>query len=118
MNSKQTARLEAIKEAIRADKKTIAVVEEVGITIEDKPSIVTPRPGFKWVPHQSKAGGAITWIEEADPNASGTADKPITFKVGMEVYPNYYYTDGVKRYVCVQGGFPPEIAEGEYFTEF
>ena len=118
MNNEQTARLEAIKEAIRADKKSIAVVEEVGITIEDKPSIVTPRPGFKWVPHQAKAGGVITWIEEADPNADGTADKPITFKVGMEVYPNYYYTDGVKRYVCVQGGFPPEVAEGKYFTEF
>lgn len=118
MNNEQTARLEAIKEAIRADKNTIAVVEEVGITIEDKPSIVTARPGFKWVPHQAKAGGVITWIEEADPNAEGTAEKPITFKVGMEVYPNYYYTDGVKRYVCVQGGFPPEIAEGEYFTGF
>lgn len=117
MNNEQNARLEAIKVAIRADKKTIAVVEEVGITIEDKPSIVTPRPGFKWVPHQAKAGGVITWIEEADPNAEGTAEKPITFKVGMEVYPNYYYTDGVKRYVCVQGGLPPEIAEGEYFTE-
>lgn len=118
MNSEQTARLEAIKEVIRADKMTIAIVEEVGITIEEKPSIVTPRPGYKWVPTQTTAKGSITWVEEADPNASGTAGKPITFKVGMEVYPNYYYTDGVKRYVCVQGGFPPEIAEGEYFTEF
>lgn len=118
MNNEQTARLEAIKEAIRADKKTIAVVEEVGITIEDKPSIVTPRPGFKWIPHQAKAGGVITWISEADPNAEGTAEKPITFKVGMEVYPNYYYTDGVKRYVCIKAGNPSELTEGEYFTEF
>lgn len=118
MNNEQTARLEAIKVAIRADKKTIAVVEEVGITIEDKPSIVTPRPGFKWVPHQAKAGGVITWISEADPNAEGTAEKPITFKVGMEVYPNYYYTDGVKRYVCIKAGNPSELTEGEYFTEF
>ena len=69
------------------------------------------------VPYQAKAGGAITWIEETDPNAEGTADKPITFKVGMEVYVNYYYTDGVKRYVCVQGGFPLELAENGYFTE-
>ena len=118
MNNEQTARLEAIKVAIRADKKTIAVVEEVGITIEDKPSIVTPRPGFKWVPHQAKAGGVITWISEADPNAEGTAEKPITFKVGMEVYPSYYYTDGVKRYVCIKAGNPSELTEGEYFTEF
>ena len=35
----------------------------------------------------------------------------------MEVYPNYYYTDSVKKYVCIKGGFPPEFAEGEYFTE-
>lgn len=118
MNNEQTARLEAIKVAIRADKKTIAVVEEVGITIEDKPSIVTPRPGVKWVPHQAKAGGVITWIEGADPNAEGTAEKPITFKVGMEVQPNYYYTDGVKRYVCIKAGNPSELTEGEYFTEF
>lgn len=118
MNSEQTARLEAIKEAIRADKKVVDVIEEVGITIEDKPSIVTPRPGFKWVPHQSKAGGAITWIEEADPNASGTADKPITFKAGMDVWENYYYTDGQKRYVCIKKGNPSELTEGEYFTEF
>lgn len=118
MNNEQTARLEAIKVAIRADKKTIAVVEEVGITIEDKPSIVTPRPGFKWVPHQAKAGGVITWIEEADPNAEGTADKPITFKAGMNAWENYYYTDGQRRYVCIKAGNPSELTEGEYFTEF
>ena len=118
MVNTQRERLEAIKTAIRADKTTIAIVKEVGITIEDKPSIVTPRPGYKWVPTQTTAKGSITWVEEADPNAEGTADKPITFKVGIEVYPNYYYTDGVKRYVCVKGGFPSEIAEGEYFTEF
>ena len=95
----------------------IATINEVGITIEDKPSIATPRPGYKWVPYQAQAGGVITWIEEADPTAEGTADKPITFKVGMEVNVNYYYTDGVKKYVCIKGGFPPELAEGEYFTE-
>lgn len=118
MNSEQTARLEAIKTAIRADKEVVDVIEKVGITIEDKPSIVTPRPGFKWVPHQSKAGGAITWVEEADPDAEGTSDKPITFKPGMEVHENYYYTDGAKKYVCIKAGNPSEISEGEFFTEF
>lgn len=96
----------------------IATVKEVGITIEGKPSIVTPRPGYKWVPYQVKAEGAITWIEEADPNAKGTADKPISFVAGMAVWENYYYTDGVKRYVSVKSGNPTELAEGEYFTEF
>lgn len=115
MNNSQ--RLEAIKEAIRADKTTISAVEEVGITIQEKPSIVTPRPGYKWVPTQTTAKGPITWIEEEDPNAEGTADKPIMFKVGMEVYANYYYTDGVKRYVCIKPGMPPELADGEYFAE-
>lgn len=118
MNNTQRERLEAIKTAIRADKTTIAIVEEVGITIEDKPSIVTPRPGYKWVPTQTTAKGSITWIEEVDPNAEGTTDKPITFVTGMTVYENYYYTDGQKRYVCVKAGNPTELVEGEYFTEF
>lgn len=90
-------RLDAIKAAVRNDKDTLAVIEEVGITIEDKPSIATPRPGYKWVPYQAKAGGVITWVEEIDPTAEGTVDKPITFKIGMEVNVNYYYTDGVKN---------------------
>lgn len=115
MNNSQ--RLEATKEAIRADKTTISAVEEVGITIQEKPSIATPRPGFKWVPTQTKAKGPITWIEQEDPNAEGTADKPITFKTGMEVYENYYYTDGVKRYVCIKSGMPPELTDSEYFAE-
>lgn len=118
MNSEQTARFEAIKTAIRADKTTIAIVEEVGITIEEKPSIVTPRPGYKWVPTQTTAKGSITWVEEADPNAEGTSDKPITFVAGMAVYENYYYTDGQRRYVCIKAGNPSELTEGEYFTEF
>lgn len=96
----------------------IATVKEVGITIEEKPSIVTPRPGYKWVPMQTTAKGSITWIEEVDPNAEGTSDKPITFVTGMAVWKNYYYTDGMKRYVCVKSGNPTELAEGEYFTEF
>lgn len=118
MANTQRERLDAIKTVIRADKTTVAIVEEVGITIEEKPSIVTPRPGYKWVPTQTTAKGSITWIEEKDPNAEGTAEKPIMFKVGMEVYANYYYTDGVKRYICIKAGMPPELADGEYFTEF
>nr|DAF16802.1 MAG TPA: hypothetical protein [Caudoviricetes sp.] len=110
-------RLDAIKAAVRNDKDTITIINEVGITIEDRPTIATPRPGYKWVPYQEKAGGVITWIEEADPTAQGTADNPIVFKVGMEVNENYYYTDGTKKYVCIKKGFPTELAEGEYFTE-
>lgn len=118
MNSEQEKRLDAIKMAIRADKKVVDVIEEVGISIADKPSEMPSRPGYKWIPHQTKAGGSITWIEEVDPDAEGTADKPITFNPGMDVYENYYYTDGVKRYVCIKAGNPAEIAEGDYFTEF
>lgn len=118
MANTQRERLEAIKTAIRADKTTIAIVEEVGITIEEKPSIVTPRPGYKWIPTQTTAKGSITWVEEADPNADGTANKPITFVAGMNVWENYYYTDGQKRYVCIKAGNPSELTEGEYFTEF
>lgn len=118
MANTQRERLEAIKTVIKADKTTIAIVKEVGITIEEKPSIITPRPGYKWVPTQMTAKGPITWIEKVDPNAEGTADKPITFIAGMTVYENYYYTDGQKRYVCVKAGNPTELVEGEYFTEF
>lgn len=118
MDSIQAERLEAIKTAIRNDKTTIAIVEEVGITIEEKPSIVTPRAGYKWAPIQKVAGGSITWVEEVDPEGEGTADKPITFVTGMAVWENYYYTDGQKRYVCIKAGNPSELAEGEYFTEF
>lgn len=118
MANTKRERLDAIKTAIRSDKTTLNIVEQVGITIEEKPSIVTPRPGYKWTPHQAKAGGAITWLEVEDPNAEGTANKPIMFKVGMEVYENYYYTDGVKHYVCIKAGMPPELADGEYFTQF
>lgn len=110
-------RLDAIKAVVRDHEDALAVIEELGITIEDRPTIATPRPGYKWVPYQAQAGGVITWVEEVDPNAEGTADKPITFKIGMGVNVNYYYTDGVKKYVCIKGGFPPELAEGEYFTE-
>lgn len=109
-------RLDDIKTAIRADKKVVDVIDAIGIVIEEKPSIATPRPGFKWVPYQEKAGGAITWIEEADPNAKGTSEAPIEFVSDMEVWANYYYTDGTNKYVCIQTGTPSEIKEGEYFT--
>lgn len=36
---------------IREKNDIINTIKEVGITIEDKPSIVTPRPGYKWVPY-------------------------------------------------------------------
>lgn len=111
-------RLDAIKTVIKADKETVAVVEEVGITIQPKPVDLPSRPGYKWVPTQTTAKGSITWIEEVDPDAEGTADKPITFVSGMKVYANYYYTNGVTRFVCIQTGTPAELVEGDYFTEF
>lgn len=117
MTNEQEIRLEAIKEAIRNHKNTAEIIAECGITIEEKPSILPDRPGYKWVPTQATAKGSITWVEVEDPNAEGTAENPIVFVSGMAVYANYYYTDGTTRYVCVQAGNPTEIAEGEYFTE-
>ena len=38
----------------------ISVIKQIGITIEQKPSIVTPRLGYKWVPTQITAKGSIT----------------------------------------------------------
>lgn len=112
-----TAKQIELIEDIKSKNEFISTVTEAGITIEEKPSVATPRAGYKWTPYQAQAGGAITWVEEVDPEGEGTADKPITFKVGMEVYENYYYTDGTKRYVCIKAGMPAELSEGEYFTE-
>ena len=118
MASTQRERLDAIKTIIRSDKNAVAIVEEAGITITPKPSDLPSRPGYKWVPTQTTAKGSITWIEKEDPNAEGTAEKPITFVPGMRVYPNYYYTNGTTRFVCIKKGTPSELVEGEYFTEF
>ena len=118
MNSELRERVDSLKSDIAKLKTTSEIIEEAGITIEDKPAEMPSRPGYKWVPHQSTAGGAIAWIEAESEDKTGTADEPITFTPGMTVYPNYYYTDGTKRYVCLQAGTPDEIGEGAYFTEF
>lgn len=111
-------RVDALKESIGAIKNIVTVVEATGITVEDKPTEMPSRPGYKWVPYQALAGGPITWVESVSEDKRGTADQPILFVPGMEVWPNYYYTDGATRYVCIQHGAPDEIAEGDYFTEF
>lgn len=118
MDSKTRERVDALKQGIANLKTASDTIAEVGITIEDKPAEMPSRPGYKWVPHQSVAGGSIAWIEAESEDKSGTADEPITFVSGMAVYPNYFYTDGEKRYVCLMSGNPTEIAEGEWFTEF
>ena len=118
MDNTIRARVDALKANI-ANLKTVSdTIAECGITIEDKPAEMPSRPGYKWIPHQAVAGGSIAWVEAESEDKSGTADMPITFVSGMAVYPNYYYTDGEKRYVCIQAGNPVEIGEGEWFTEF
>lgn len=107
-----------LKEDIDRLKTVSDTIAECGITIEDKPAEVPSRPGYKWVPHQAVAGGSIAWIEAESEDKTGTADMPIAFVPGMSVYPNYYYTDGKKRYVCLMSGNPTEIVEGAWFTEF
>lgn len=102
---------------IREKNDIINIIKDVGITIEDKPTSVTSRPGYKWVPCQVVAGGAITWIEEEDPEAKGTASRPIMFAAGMGVYENYFYTDGDTRYVCVKTGTADSLTNNEMFKE-
>lgn len=116
MDNEIRTRVDALKEGIANIKTVVDTIKAVGITVEDKPADMPSRPGYKWVPHQAVAGGAITWIETESDDKTGTAEKPIRFVSGMEVYPNYYYTDGTTRYVCVQAGAPAEIGEGDYFT--
>lgn len=118
MNNDLRERIDNLKDSIAGLKNTSDIVSEAGITIEDKPTDMPSRPGYKWAPHQSVAGGSIAWIETESDDKTGTADEPIVFASGMAVYPNYYYTDGAKRYVCLQAGAPAEIGEGAWFTEF
>lgn len=118
MDSELRERIDNLKDNIAALKNTSDIIAEAGITIEDKPAEMPSRPGYKWVPHQAVAGGSIAWIEAESDDKTGTAEQPIPFISGMAVYPNYYYTDGTTRYVCLQAGTPEEIAEGAWFTEF
>ena len=118
MDNTTRARVDALKQGIASLKSVSDTIAECGITIEDKPAEMPSRPGYKWVPHQAVAGGSIAWIEAESEDKSGTADQPITFVSGMSVHPNYFYTDGEKRYVCLMSGNPTEIVEGDYFTEF
>ncbi len=118
MDSKLRERIDDLKDNIAALKSTSDILAEAGITIEDKPTDMPSRPGYKWTPHQSIAGGSIAWVESESDDKTGTAEQPILFVSGMAVYPNYYYTDGTTRYVCLQAGTPEEIAEGAWFTEF
>ncbi len=118
MDNTTRARVDALKANI-ANLKTVSdTIAEAGITIEDKPADMPSRPGYKWAPYQATAGGSITWVESESEDKTGTAEQPITFVPGVAVYPNYYYTDGTTRYVCLQAGTPEELTEGAWFTEF
>lgn len=112
------ARVDALKDSINEIKTVVHTVAAAGITVASKPEEMPSRPGYKWVPMQKTAGGPITWVESESEDKSGTAEQPILFVPGMSVWPNYYYTDGETRYVCIQQGNPQEIAEGDYFTQF
>lgn len=84
---------------VKADRATCKIVAAAGITISPEPEAPPNRPGLKWIPRQTKAGGAITWVEsEYDASLPGTSENPIAFEPGMTVYPNYFYAlDGVRK---------------------
>lgn len=90
---------EEIIEKVKADRATCKIVAAAGITIKPEPEAPPNRPGLRWIPHQTRAGGAITWIEsEYDASLPGTKETPIAFEAGMTVYPNYFYTlNGVRK---------------------
>lgn len=51
MNDEIRARVDNLKQGISALKTVSDTIAEVGITIEDKPTDMPSRPGYKWVPH-------------------------------------------------------------------
>lgn len=93
------------------------LANRVGITAEQKPSILPERPGFTWEPMLNPDSKTIGWQEVEDPNAFGTADNPIVWVPGMNVQENYFYTSKNVRYVCVKSGAPTKLSV-EYFEKF
>lgn len=108
-----TERAKAVKAIMELGK----LINEIGITVDEKPADPPSRPGYKWKPIINVLSKKIGWQEVEDPDAQGTADNPIPWEPGMEVHANYYYTSNGVRYVCVQNGNPTEIST-EYFEEF
>ena len=53
MNDEIRARVDNLKQGISALKTVSDTIAEVGITIEDKPTDMPSRPGYRWVPHQA-----------------------------------------------------------------
>ena len=91
---------EDIVTRVKADRATCKIVAAAGITIKPEPEAPPNSPGMKWIPRQTKAGGAITWVEsEYDATLPGTSENPIAFEAGMTVFPNYFYTLGGVRKV-------------------
>lgn len=103
---------------VKADRAVCDIVERAGITVEKEPEMPPNRPGLKWIPHQSKAGGPIAWIEsEYDASLPGTSETPIAFVAGLTVYPNYFYTlDGVRKVWTGEAFTGPEWGD-ERFAE-
>lgn len=111
-------RPEEIIEKVKADRDTCKIVAAAGITISPEPEAPPNRPGLKWIPHQTRAGGAITWIEsEYDASLPGTKETPIAFEAGMTVYPNYFYTLGGVRKVWAGVAETKPEWEDERFEE-
>lgn len=78
----------------KSDRATCRTVAAAGITINPEPEHPPDRPGLTWIPTQTTAGGAISWVEsEYDPTLPGTVETPIVYKPGLTAYPNYYYTN-------------------------
>lgn len=40
------------------------------------------------------------------------------FAVNMEVYENYFYTDGNTRYICIKTGITDSLSDTKMFEEF
>lgn len=103
----------------KADRATCRTVAAAGITIDPEPEHPPDRPGLTWIPTQTTAGGAISWVESAyDPTLPGTAETPIVYKPGLTAYPNYYYTnDGVRKVWTGEATGTPDW-EDSRFVEF
>lgn len=107
---------EEIVARAKADRAICRTLTTAGIAVDPEPQSPPDRPGLKWIPHQSVAGGPISWIEsEYDSTLPGTSENPIEFVEGMTVYPNYYYTlDGVRKVWFAADSATPAWDDGNF----
>ena len=87
------------------------------LTVPPKPEL-PPKLGYKWALAYTWGESGYQWEMVYDPEAVGTAKRPISFAPGMAVNQGWFYTDGIDTYVCILTGTPEKITDTTYFEKW